>query len=140
MIDEKQLLDKMMTVSDEEDDLLQWCFFVLDEQQIASCLDRAKVLAAAEIRADHPAYSHVCESHRSGTEMDTFGTGTREIEDGQGRTYRRRATPAGCGERGQPIKPASPSLPTAALTIPCWAVKKAEAEEEVSEQPSRSRL
>jgi hypothetical protein len=55
MLDEKALLNKMMTVSDEEDDLLQWCFFVLDEQQIASCLDRAKVLAAAEIRADDPA-------------------------------------------------------------------------------------
>jgi hypothetical protein len=55
MIDEKQLLNKIMNVTDDENDILEWCFFVLDEQQIASCLGQAKVIAAAELRADDAA-------------------------------------------------------------------------------------
>jgi hypothetical protein len=55
MIDEKQLMNKMMAMSDEESDLLEWCFFTLDEQQIASCLNEAKVIAAEELRADDAA-------------------------------------------------------------------------------------
>jgi hypothetical protein len=55
MIDETMLLNKLMNVSDEESDLLEWCFFTLDEHQIASCLDEAKVIAAAELRADDAA-------------------------------------------------------------------------------------
>jgi hypothetical protein len=55
MIDEKQLLDKIMNVSDDEDDVLEWCFFVLTEPEIAACLEKAKQTAAAELRADDPA-------------------------------------------------------------------------------------
>ena len=53
MVDEKRLLNKLMKVSDEESDLLEWCFFTLNESEIASCLNDAKVIAAAEIRADN---------------------------------------------------------------------------------------
>jgi hypothetical protein len=55
MIDEKLLLNILLNVSDEENDVLEWCFSTLDEQQIASCLDQAKKTAATEIRADDPA-------------------------------------------------------------------------------------
>lgn len=54
MIDEKRLLDKLLDLTGEESDLLEWCFFTLSEQQIASCHNDAKVIAAAEIRADDP--------------------------------------------------------------------------------------
>jgi len=50
----------MMNVTDEEDDLLQWCFLVLDEEQIESCRNDAKVSAAAEIRADDAAVLLTC--------------------------------------------------------------------------------
>jgi hypothetical protein len=55
MVDETMMLTKLLNVSDEESDLLEWCFFKLDEQQIESCLNDAKVIAAAEIRADDAA-------------------------------------------------------------------------------------
>ncbi len=55
MIDEKRLLDKLFDLTGEENDLLEWCFFTLNEEQIESCRNDAKVLAAAEIQADDAA-------------------------------------------------------------------------------------
>lgn len=52
MIDETLLLEKLLRVTEEEDDLLQWCFLSLAEHEIAACLKQAREVAVAEIRAD----------------------------------------------------------------------------------------
>jgi hypothetical protein len=55
MVDETLMLDKLLRVTDEEDDLLQLCFLVLTEHEIAACLNQAREIAAAELRTDDAA-------------------------------------------------------------------------------------
>jgi hypothetical protein len=55
MIDKTTMLNKLMNVSKEESDLLEWCFLTLDENEIEACLNDAKEIAATELRQDHAA-------------------------------------------------------------------------------------
>ncbi|MCZ2154052.1 MAG: hypothetical protein LC114_09165 [Bryobacterales bacterium] len=51
-LDKKMLLDKLLNVTHDEHDILEWAFATMNESEIESCRMKANEIAAVELRAD----------------------------------------------------------------------------------------
>ena len=52
---EARLLTRLLNVSADDHDVLEWAFGVLDDAEIGACLKAAKEIARADLESDNPA-------------------------------------------------------------------------------------